>query len=66
MGGMVGSLLGGYMTEYYHPKYSFLGYSLIGLVVMILGLNLDKAAEMDEEAEETSGSFFQEFKKSLI
>ena len=44
-GGMVGSLLGGYMTEFYHPKYSFLAYSLIGLIVMILGINLDKAAE---------------------
>lgn len=48
-GGMVGSLLGGYMTEYYHPKYSFLAYSLIGLVVMILGINLDKSAEQDGE-----------------
>ena len=64
-GGMVGSLMGGYMTEYYHPKYSFLGYSMLGLVVMILGIRLDKSAEMDEEAEEKKGSFIFELKKSF-
>jgi MFS-type transporter involved in bile tolerance (Atg22 family) len=63
-GGMVGSLLGGYMTEYYHPKYSFLAYSLLGFIVMILGINLDKSAEQDGE-EPSTGSFWTELKSSL-
>jgi uncharacterized membrane protein YfcA len=47
-GGMVGSLLGAYLTEYYHPKYAFLIYSFLGLIVMILGILLDSNVENDE------------------
>lgn len=48
-GGICGSLAGGFLTQYYHPKYSFLIYSIFGLIVMILGFNLNKAADGDNE-----------------
>lgn len=42
VGGMAASLLGGYMTENYHPKYSFLLYSLFGFVVVVFGLSFNE------------------------
>jgi MFS family permease len=41
VGGVFGSLVAGYMTEYYHPKWSFLIYSFYGIVVATLGMLLD-------------------------
>lgn len=38
---MFGSLAGGYITEYYHPKWSFLIYGLYGLVTATLGYYLN-------------------------
>ena len=37
------------MTQYCHPKYSFLIYSVMGLVLTISGLFLSKECEMDEQ-----------------
>ena len=67
-GGMFGSLIGAYVTEYSHPKYSFLTYSIFGLIVMILGLNLDSSAQEDPEAKkgrEEENNLFNEIKKNL-
>ena len=41
-GGVFGSLIGAFITENYHPKWAFLLYSIPGLIVMILGLTLEK------------------------
>jgi len=41
-GGAFGSLFGGYLSEYAHPKWSILLYSMFGLVVMCLGLMLEE------------------------
>ena len=59
---MFGSLVGGYLTEYMHPRYSFLAYSLFGLIVMVLGIRLSPKAEFDEsdEKKETK-SFIRQF-----
>lgn len=38
VGGMFSSLAGAYLTEYHHPKITYLIYSLYGLVVMFLGI----------------------------
>jgi uncharacterized membrane protein YfcA len=48
-GGIFGSLAGGFLTQNYHPKYSFLIYSIFGLIVMLLGYNLNKNADCDNE-----------------
>ena len=61
-GGVFGSLVGGYLTEYMHPRYSFWAYSLFGLIVMVLGIRLSPKAEFDEsdEKKETK-SFIRQF-----
>ena len=35
LGGIIGGVLGGYFTEYSHPKYIFLMYSIMGLLISI-------------------------------
>jgi MFS family permease len=42
LGGVFGSLLGAFITENCHPKWAFLAYSIPGLVVMFLGLQLEE------------------------
>jgi len=70
-GGMTGSLAAGFLTENYHPKWSFLLYSLYGMIVVLLGLNLDKEAEEDDEEEQQKDSkqlnrtFKEEFMVSI-
>lgn len=40
LGGIAGGLLGGYFTEYSHPKYIFCMYSVMGLFISLLGANI--------------------------
>jgi hypothetical protein len=47
VGGIMGCFLGGVMTQFFHPKYSYLLYSFMGLMVSINGLYLTKASEED-------------------
>ena len=49
VGGLLGSLIGGVITQYYHPKYGFLIYSFMGIAVSINGFFLTKASEEDAE-----------------
>lgn len=65
IGGILGSVLGGLMIQYMHPKYSFLFYSLMGLVVAVNGMFLTRESEQDfsegeEELDETVASEVQE------
>ena len=63
---MFGSILGAIVTEHYHPKWSFLVYSIFGLIVMILGGLLDKNVEIDEEDDcKKPKSFLEEVKLNL-
>lgn len=65
LGGILGCCIGGIMTQYFHPKYSFLLYSFFGLIVSFNGLYLTKASEEDaiEEIEEVEreGEFLEEW-----
>ena len=45
IGGVTGCIVGGLMTQYSHPKYSFLIVSIMGLVVGLNSLNLTKETE---------------------
>ena len=51
-GGMTGSLVAGFLTENYHPKWCFFWYSWMGLVVTITACFLTKESERDRVAEE--------------
>jgi MFS family permease len=66
-GGMTGSLVGAYVTEYLHPKWSFLAYSIFGLIVMLLGFNLNPKVEVEEgeSREKERKSLGSEFCESL-
>lgn len=45
VGGILGCVASGVLTQYFHPKYSFLGYSIFGLVVAFNGMYLTKESE---------------------
>lgn len=43
----MGCLCSGVLTQYFHPKYSFLGYSFMGLIIAFNGYYLTPESEMD-------------------
>jgi MFS family permease len=51
IGGIIGSICGGLLIQYMHPKNSFLLYSVMGVIVSINGLYLTKEAETDAHSE---------------
>lgn len=65
VGGIFGSLCGGYLTEYCHPKWTFLLYSCYGMIVMILGIRLDSKLEQDELNSLEKKSFIAELKLNM-
>jgi hypothetical protein len=44
-GGITGAIVSAVMTEYFHPKWCILIYSIIGLVIAYSGLNLNPAID---------------------
>jgi predicted MFS family arabinose efflux permease len=46
LGGMIGCCGGGYLTQYSHPKYTFV--SIMGLIIALIGTALTKEAEQNE------------------
>jgi len=50
-GGILGCFLGGIITQYWHPKYAFLIYSFMGLLVSITAMFLTKESEKEESEE---------------
>ena len=65
VGGILGSFAAGYMTQYYHPRYSFLSYSFMGLVVSYIASYLTAASERDESEAEQEGDFLTKLKDNL-
>ena len=52
-GGTIGCIFGGLMTQNYHPKWCFLAYSFMGIIVTGFALFLTKESERDStEADE--------------
>jgi len=47
IGGVIGCLYGGFITEHSHPKWVFFTYSWFGLMVTIAALFLNQEAEKD-------------------
>lgn len=54
IGAMIGCFISGIMTQYFHPKYSFLMYSVMGLIVAANGFFLTPESETQEESQDMS------------
>ncbi|CDW84495.1 UNKNOWN [Stylonychia lemnae] len=63
IGGMVGSLSAGYLTEYLDPHRSFLLCGLLGLLISFLGLRLNK--EIDQDPLSSKKFSKKEFRKNM-
>lgn len=62
IGGLFGSLIAGIVTQYYHPKYGFLMYSVMGLAVSFSGMWLTRASEeIDVEENESQDDSLSSF-----
>lgn len=46
-GGVTGCVAGGYMTQYSHPKYTFLIVSVMGMLISLIGLLLTEDSEKE-------------------
>jgi hypothetical protein len=57
-------MLGGYMNQYYHPKWTFFFYSSFGLFVSCIGLTLSK--KIDKEGLEQMKGFLTELGKTVM
>jgi len=50
LGGIMGGAIGGLITEYSHPKYIFLAYSFMGLLISYFGYKVqEKTFEESED-----------------
>ena len=47
VGGVIGCIFGGLMTQYHHPKWCFFWYSWMGIIVSIFACFLTKESELD-------------------
>jgi MFS-type transporter involved in bile tolerance (Atg22 family) len=47
LGGAIGCIFAGVMTEYHHPKWCFFYYSFVGLIVTVFACLLTKDSELD-------------------
>ena len=63
-GGIIATVITSYMTEYLHPRWCFLFYSVLGLPVFFSGMCLNK--QIDQEGlDEMSDSPLENVKKTL-
>jgi len=54
VGGVIGCMGGGFLTQYSHPRYAFLAASGMGLIIALIGTCLTKEAEQNEAGIENS------------
>jgi hypothetical protein len=47
--------MGGVMTQNFHPRYAFLGYSFFGLVIAANGMMLTKESEQSVASQNREG-----------
>ena len=65
IGGVLGCLLGGFLTEKLHPKYSYLIFSIMGLILVASGINLSANAERVEQVVEEGEEQGEQMKRNL-
>ena len=62
IGGISGSIISAYMTEYYHPQWCILIYSCIGFFIAYSGSMLNP--EIDKEGLDDMQGFMKDLKRS--
>jgi MFS family permease len=62
-GGITGAIVSAVMTEYFHPKWCILIYSILGFFIAYSGIMLNK--EIDKEGLSEMNGFFTDLKKSF-
>ena len=70
LGGVSGSILGGVITQYSHPRYAFLISSGFGLIILYQSLylphSIEKGSKFSNSTEdEEPGSFWEKLKENL-
>jgi hydrogenase/urease accessory protein HupE len=45
LGGIVGCIAGGLITQYSHPKYSFVTFSICGIILSFVAFNMPVSCE---------------------
>lgn len=64
MGGAIATILAGIVTEYSHPKWGFLVYSLMGLVVSFFAFRLTLESEKETMEEEEGNLIMNDLRLS--
>ena len=62
-GGITGAIVSAVMTEYFHPKWCILIYSILGFFIAYSGIMLNK--DIDREGLSEMNGFFTDLKKSI-
>ena len=52
IGGLISNIVGGYLTQYYHPRLSLGIFSISGLTMCLFGIFLSADCEYQENEEE--------------
>jgi hypothetical protein len=63
IGGVIGSLTSAVFTQYFHPKWCILIYSILGFFITYTGLILNP--EIDKEGLLEMKGFFKDLKRSI-
>jgi Na+/melibiose symporter-like transporter len=62
-GGITGAVIAAVMTEYFHPKWCMLIYSMLGFFIAYSGITLNP--EIDQEGLEDMNGFWIDLKRSV-
>ena len=65
VGGVSGCVAGGYLTQYCHPKYTFVIVSIVGLIIALIGTTLTKESEKAGEDDQNDQNFITKFNQNL-
>ena len=52
VGGVIGCIFSGLMTQYFHPKWSWFWYSFVGILITVFACRLTKESERDKVVDE--------------
>jgi len=69
-GGILGSIIGAYLTEFYDPRYSFGLYSIVSVAIVVCAFLMNKEVEdglkkIESENATSNSSFMTDLKKNF-